>query len=115
MQKEFAEHDLVDGKNIPVTNVFDKGYRTRLAAWRNGKQLTLQPYFAKSDRKFNRKQTISSAQVAADRSGNERAVRLSKMSGYLKRGLSNTQRLESLDKVWLTWGFQTNFMFDQVL
>jgi hypothetical protein len=115
MQKEFAEHDLVDGKNIPVTNVFDKGYRTRLAAWRNGKQLTLQPYFAKSDRKFNRKQTISSAQVAADRSGNERAVRLSKLSGYLKRGLSNTQRLESLDKVWLTWGFQTNFMFDQVL
>jgi hypothetical protein len=86
-----------------------------LAAWRNGHQLTLQPDFAKSDRKFQRKETLSSAQVAADRSGNERAVRLSKMSGYLKRGLSNNQSLERFDQAWLAWGFQINFMFQKVL
>ena len=103
------------GKKILSINVFDKGYRIRLAAWRNGHQLTLQPDFAKSDRKFRRKETLSSAQVAADRSGNERAVRLSKISGYLKRGLSNNQSLERFDQAWLAWGFQINFMFQKVL
>ena len=62
-QKEYAEADVVDGKILPFTNVFDKGYRNRLAAWRTGKQLTLQPEFAQSDRKFGRNATLTSAKT----------------------------------------------------
>lgn len=117
IQKEFGEKDLVGDENeyIPFTSIFDKGYRNRLAAWKAGQQLTLQPTFAKSDRRFRRQETLSSAIVASDRSGNERAVRLCKMSGYISRGLDNNQSFERMHKVWLCWGFQVNFMFSTVL
>jgi len=84
LQEDFARYDKVDDKEIPFLNIFDKGYRIRLAAWRNGNQLVLQPHFAKSDEKFSGKATLSSASMAADRSANERAVRLAKQPGYLK-------------------------------
>ena len=115
MQREFAEVDEVDGENLPFTNVFDKGYRNRLAAWQHGKQLTLQPEFARSDRKFGRNRTLTSARIAADRAGNERAVRLTKMSGYVGRGLENRQAFARLADAWLAWGFQINFMYDEVV
>ena len=105
----------VQKKFIAFTNILDKGYRNRLTAWKEGKQLTLQPSFASSDRKFRRKETLSSAVVASDRSGNERAVRLTKMSGYIKRGLDKNQSIERMDKAWLCWGFQINFMYNAVL
>ena len=114
-QKEFAENDLVNDKYKAFTNIFDKGYRNRLAAWQIGKQLTLQPSFAKSDSRFRRGETLSSAIVASDRSGNERAVRLTKMAGYIGRGLESTQSMERIHKSWLSWGFQINFMFGKVL
>ena len=54
LQQEFGENDLIgeEKKYIPFTNIFDKGYRNRLVAFLAGKQLTMQPIFAKSDRKF---------------------------------------------------------------
>ena len=66
-------------------------FRQRLscdrAAISAGGQLVLQPAFATSDRKFNTQEIVSSAAIAADCSGNERAMKRCKMSGYLKRGL----------------------------
>lgn len=116
IQKAFCELDRVNGNVVPFTNVFDKGYRNRLQAWLVGNQLTLQPVFAKSDEKFRRNDTLSSAVIAADRSSNERAVRLSKMSTYISRGLDNHQSMERMHFAWLVcWGFQTNFMFDTVV
>ena len=107
---------MVEGNKIqPFTNVFDKGYRNRLAAWQCGKQLTLQPEFAKSDTSFGRNATLTSARIAADRSGNERAVRLTKLSDYVKRGLSSCQDFSRIDNTWLVWAFQINFMFKEVL
>jgi len=49
----------------------DKSLEERLTAWRTGKQLIMQPDFAKCDTKFKANETISSAAIAADKSGNE--------------------------------------------
>ena len=68
-------------------NILDKGYRNRVTAWKEGEQLTFQPSFASSDRKFRRQEKLSSAVIASDQSSNERAVWLTKMAGYLNRGL----------------------------
>ena len=73
-QEEFARDDLVEGLYIAFTNMLDKGYRVNLPAWRAGRQQIYQPIFAKSDRKFTGRETIRSADIATDRSGNERAV-----------------------------------------
>ena len=54
----FAENDLVEGKLITFTNGLDKGYRAKMAAWRNGKQMAIQPPYAKSDKRFTGRQTI---------------------------------------------------------
>ena len=43
--------------------------------------------FPESDNTFTSAETNYSASVAADRSGNERAVHLAKLSGAVKRGL----------------------------
>ena len=51
-----------------------------------GKQLVLKPAVTESDEHFNRNPTALSASVATDRGGNERAVNVSKRSGYVKRG-----------------------------
>jgi len=44
-QTGFAENDRVgeDGKLIPFTNGLDKGYRAKMVAWKNGKQIAIQP------------------------------------------------------------------------
>jgi hypothetical protein len=60
-------------------NVLGKGYRVVEAAWRAGRQLVLQPSFARSDNKFTTQETIRSAVVASDWGGDERAVPLAKM------------------------------------
>ena len=46
---------------------------------------SLQPLFAKSDKKFTRKQILSSASIAANRAANERGVKYSKTAGYFKK------------------------------
>ena len=114
-EQKFSEQDLVNEILIPFLNIFDKGYQNRLAAWRAGNQLTAQPVFAKSNQKFRRKDTLSSAAIASDRSSNERAVRITKLSSYLHNGLSNNQCMRRIHFAWLCWAFQSNFMFAPVL
>ena len=60
--------------------------------------MILQPSFASSDRKFCRKEILSSAVVASDWSGKERAVRLTKISGYIKRRMDENQSIERMDE-----------------
>ena len=114
-QKEFAESDLVDGKYVPFLIILDKGYRIIRIAYREGKQTCLQPKFAKSDHQFTSDDLNFSGSVAADRSGNERAVHYSKVSSTLKRGLKPGMNPARLNKIWEAWSFQTNFMYGSVL
>eukprot|EP00984_Skeletonema_dohrnii_P013209 scaffold5459_cov86-Skeletonema_dohrnii-CCMP3373.AAC.2 len=118
-QQRFQENDLVetDGKRrvVRFLNIYDKGYRAKMAAWENGRQLVLQPDFKESDKTFNRDQTISSASVASDRGGNERVVNVSKRAGLISKGFQSNADPTRFNKVWLTWSFQANFMFDRVL
>ena len=114
-QDEFSRKDLVDGKHIPFSTILDKGYRSTLAAWMAGCQLILQPDFKKSDKKFRREETISSAGIATDRSGNERGVKYSKYSGILARGMTAKNDFAMIDDIWLAWSFQTNFMYESPL
>ena len=98
-------------------NILDRGYRSTRAAWAAG-QLILQPTFAKSDKQLSTIDIVvrfSTSSVAADRSGNERAVRVTKMSAYVKRGTQTHKFIEQLSDVWTTWSFQSNFMFKSVL
>jgi hypothetical protein len=94
--------------------ILDKGYRITTAAWECGEQLVIQPAFAQSDKQFTSLQTLRSAAVAADRSGNERAVKYAKMCGYIHSGLKNNARSQRMCDVWLCWSFQCNFMFRPV-
>ena len=114
-QQEFANEDLVNGQYIPFTNIFDKGYRVNLPAFRAGRQHVLQPIFARSDRKFTGRETIHSASIATDRSGNERAVNRCKLAGFIQRGLQQNGDPRMMDDVWLSWSFQSNFMYKSVL
>ena len=59
--------------------------------------------------------TIRSVSIAADRSGNERAVNVQKRLALLSQGLKPNASPERMDNVWLAWGFQANFMFKPVL
>ena len=104
-QEQFAISDRVDGEVLPFMNIFDKGYHVNLMAWQHGRQEVRQPVFARSDRKFRGVETLISASIATDRSGNERAVRMAKSSGFLQRGLSCTGCPKRLDIIWLVWSF----------
>ena len=114
-QNSFTKKDLVDGKELVFTNIFDKGYRLLLLTWQSGKQLIQQPVFAKSDEKFTAEETMSSASTATDRSGNERAVNIQKRVGYIQKGICSKSNLKRADNVWIAWSFQENFMFKPVL
>ncbi len=118
-QWRFQENDLVeiDGERrvVRFLNIYDKGYRAKMTAWENGKQLVLQPDFKESDKRFNRDQTISSASVASDRGGNERVVNVSKRAGLISKGFVPNADPTRFNNVWLVWSFQANFMFDRVL
>jgi hypothetical protein len=110
MQEAFAKAD----GGVPFTIILDRGYRSTRAAWRQG-QFVLQPTFAKSDEKFSTRDVLRAASVAADRSGNERAVRVSKMSAYVKRGTELHKNFVRLSDAWLVWSFQANFMFEHTM
>mmetsp|Transcript_31000 Transcript_31000/g.92921 ORF Transcript_31000/g.92921 Transcript_31000/m.92921 type:complete len:264 (-) Transcript_31000:30-821(-) len=103
------------GNCTPVTNILDRGYRSVRTAMKAGNQNVLQPPFAPSDWKFNTHEIVSMAGIAADRSGNERAVKICKSSSYLKRGLDQDQDTDNFADTWLAWSFQTNFMYKRVL
>ena len=112
-QESFQKTDPTS--KLSFTNILDKGYRCILAAWRAGGQLLLQPFFARSDRKFSSREALLSGAVASDRSGNERAVKRLKLSNFVARGIHQTQDLDRFADSWIAWGFQCNFMFEPVL
>jgi len=94
----------IDGERrvVRFLNIYDKGYRAKMAAWENGRQLVLQPDFKESDKRFNRDQTISSASVASDRGGNERVVNVSKRAGLISKGFQSNADPIRFNTVWLT-------------
>ena len=117
MQQEYAAKFASESnkEENPFVNIVDKGFRSIAAALRAGKQLLLQPFFAKSDQKFNTHQVLTSAAIAADRAGNERAVNVAKRAGMLKRGIRPAESWERICDVWLGWSFQANFMYKSVM
>ena len=114
-QQQYQNEDLVNGKVVPWTNVYDKGYRAKLVAWRAGEQKVLQPVWAESDRRFGRDDTLLTASVAHDRGANERAVNVCKRSWLVSRGFQPNGSANELNDAWMTWSFQVNFMFNPVL
>ena len=114
-QNDFAKKDLVDGQVKPFWNVLDKGYRVNVPAWRAGRQEIVQPVFASSDRRFSGRDTIITADVATYRSSNERGVKVTKYSAYIARGIKQNASAATMDDVWVSWSFQTNFMYKSVL
>jgi hypothetical protein len=112
-QKAFGMKD--NTSNETGLNVLDKGYRSTLAAQLQG-QHCFQPDFAQFDKKFNGEKTLHSAAVAVVPSGNERAVKLAKMSWVIKKGgsLCTTRDLATLDNIWMGWGFRVNFIYSPV-
>ena len=114
-QSAFQKNDLVDGEVLPFTNIYDKGYRARAICWRHDKQLIAQPVFGKSDQRFKGSDTLYSASIASDRGGNERGVNVSKRCGVIKRGFKVGMDTQIFQDNWITWGFQSNFMFNPVL
>ena len=115
-QKVFACNDRKEKEDInPFYMLLDKGYRITELAFREGYgQITMQPDFAKADEKFKRHQVLTSSTVASDRSGNERAVRLSKQCGLINRGMHPRTSFVRIDNEWLVWSFQCNFMYKNV-
>ncbi len=113
LQNMFAKNDLTSPN--PFLNVFDKGYRLVSEAEQNGKQTCIQPTFVNSDQRFSTVDVLSSAAVAAVRSGNERAVRQVKLSWMIKRGCAyGGYEFNTIADIWLAWGYQLNFMYDAV-
>ena len=99
MEKCFVHSD------IPFSLILEKGYRVVLEALRLGGQMCIQPNFAKSDRRFNSNEVLRSAAIATDRSSNERAVKVSKRSGLIARGLQPHHKTATIADAWLGWTF----------
>ena len=77
-QEAFAASDLVNSEISPFSIIFNKGYHCVLSAFQAGGQECIQPIFARSDQRFNDRETVISSLIASDRSGNERGVKLAK-------------------------------------
>ena len=58
-----------------------------MQAWREGKQVVRQPTFNNRG-SFSAYDTLVSAMIASLHSGNEIAVHMAKIAGYVKKGLS---------------------------
>lgn len=120
-QEKFAKEDtMVDASTgesrvEPFMNILDRGYRAARAAMMAGKQMILQPAFVSADRQFNTKEIMTSSAIAADRSGNERAVNRMKQSRHIPRGMQQHHDVELFCDVWLSWSFQVNFMYKPML
>ena len=85
-------------EDVPSSRVLRNNRLPRVAQTRQrletiAEEPTLQPDFAKGDRSFKGNETLASAAIATDRSGNERVVRLSKQSGYINRGITHRTSL----------------------
>ena len=110
-QELFLNKNDGESSNEKWYNILDKGYKVGAEAWQHDEQLILQPSFAKSEIKFNTFQTIRSGAVAADRSANERAVHVCKISNFLSDGLNENACHKRWCDVWLAWSYQCNFMY----
>lgn len=62
-QKVFVNSD--SSSSIPFSLIVDKGYRITEATWQQGKQMVLQPIFARNDRV----DFLTSPTIASDRGG----------------------------------------------
>ena len=71
-QREFQEKDLVFGEEGSIGKLvmwlilYDRGYRAKMAAWLEGKQLVLQPPASKSEARFRDRTTIYATSIAHD-------------------------------------------------
>ena len=61
----FGEEGSI-GKLVKWLILYDRGYRAKMAAWLEGKQLDLQPPASKSDKRFRGRTTIYAATIAHD-------------------------------------------------
>ena len=93
-QENFQKWDTLS--SLAFINILDKGYRCNLAALQKGGQLLLQPFFAKSDRKFNSSEVLVSGAVALRRSANERAVKWMKESKFVCCGIHAMANLNTV-------------------
>ncbi len=84
-QETFQQIDTADAKMVPFLNIYNKGYQAREVCRRYG-QLTAQPAFCKSGKRFTGTNKLYSASIALDSGGNERAVLVSKRCGVIKWG-----------------------------
>ena len=114
-QQKYLLEEHNEEEEIPFTNMLDKGFRVVSQCWNVGKQTVIQPNFSRSDRRFSSYEVVRSAAVASDRGGNERAVRYSKTSGILSRGLMPKQNCATVCDAWLVWSYQCNFMYEPPL
>ena len=62
------------------------------------------------DRIFTTDGVVYTSTVASHWTGNEWCVKLSKLSGFIKRGIHQKQSLTRIVNVWLGWSFIQNFM-----
>jgi hypothetical protein len=114
-QQRFIEDRDPLFSHIPWLNMLDKGYCIIGGhAFQNGRQLIVQPNFAKSDQRFNSYQTLRSTSIAKIRAGNERVVRKVKNCKYISSGLKSNENVTRMCDVWLCWGYHVNFMFRPV-
>jgi hypothetical protein len=113
-QKEFQNKDLVNGIVKEFHNILDKGYRVIQAIYRYF-QKAIQPIFSTMGFGFKGIEGLCIAEVASDRSGNERAVKCVKQSNFITDGLHSNQSFSRMNNVWKAFAFQCNFMFQPVL
>ena len=67
-------------------------------------------FFQKNKKFFTVSEGFCIAEVASDRSGNERAVKHVKLSSFLSDGLHHYQSFVRVNEVWTAFDFQINFM-----
>ena len=99
---------------VEFLNILDQGYCEKLAAWSQGKQLTLQQPSSKSDQRFKGRKMVYAAIIAHDQSGNER-VDVCKRLELTKLGFQERMNPICFNYAWRTWGFQANFMYKPIL
>ena len=86
-----------------------------MESWKSNCQTALQSPSAKSDRRFDGKQTVFAGSVAHDRGGNERGVRVCKRCGLVRKGFLSGMSATRLNNAWRAFGFRANFMYEPVL
>jgi DDE superfamily endonuclease len=114
-QQTYLQQTYSGDKLITWMIICDKGFRISTSAIKIGGQIVIQPSFSKGEEKFTDQETLRGALIAADRSGNERAVRLMKLSNFIKHGLLPNESTVRLSDAWICWGFQSNFLYKQIL